>query len=70
MGQSIRTIIHGKSESRSTMSVTKQRSSEQLENEFVGLGFERLGQQSLLWAAHSWAGVGNPETKEDQNWLA
>jgi 3-oxoacyl-[acyl-carrier protein] reductase len=48
MGQSIRTIIHGKSESRSTMSVTKQRSSEQLENEFVGLGFERLGQQSLL----------------------
>jgi hypothetical protein len=52
------------------MSVTKQRSSEQLENEFVGLGFERLGQQSLLWAAHSWAGVGNPETKEDQNWLA
>jgi 3-oxoacyl-[acyl-carrier protein] reductase len=30
------------------MSVTKQRSQEQLENEFVGLGFERLGQQSLL----------------------
>jgi 3-oxoacyl-[acyl-carrier protein] reductase len=48
MGQSIRTITHGKSESRSTMSVTKQRSPEQLENEFVGLGFERLGQQSLL----------------------
>jgi 3-oxoacyl-[acyl-carrier protein] reductase len=30
------------------MSETKQRNPEQLENEFVGLGFERLGQQSLL----------------------